>query len=275
MPRLHLFEIEDQRWCPAFLRNFLTDYLKHFEESTNIYECVAPIIKKGLESSKEKKVVDLCSGSSGPWSSLLDKTGAAQVTMTDLYPNKNRIERLKLKEDSRIVYFNEPVNAMNVQNGLRGLRTLFTSFHHFRKKEAASILKNSLDSGEPIAIFEFTERSLFNYFFSPIAVILAVLLVTPSIQPRKISRFIFTYLIPVVPLMVAWDGYVSNLRTYSPHELQSLVDGLEDDTYEWDIGVIKTKLPGISITYMLGKAKVTASPRQEIEKPEKLAEAIA
>jgi hypothetical protein len=60
----------------------------------------------------------------------------------------------------------------------------------------------------------------------------------------------WTYLLPVIPLVLFWDGIVSNLRTYSPAELQELTLGVQRDGYRWEIG----KIPAGSckITYLLG-----------------------
>ncbi len=78
-----------------------------------------------------------------------------------------------------------------------------------------------------------------------------VLLVTPFIRPFRLSRLFWTYLIPIVPLYVLWDGAVSWLRTYSPQELQELVDGLDFNDYVWEIGR-EAAFPRPSITYLIG-----------------------
>jgi hypothetical protein len=86
--------------------------------------------------------------------------------------------------------------------------------------------------------------------FSP----LSVLLTTPFIRPFKIGRIIFTYLIPIVPLFVLWDGIVSSLRTYSVEEMKDLVKDLHNsETYNWQIHRVKSG-PGV-ILYLLGTEK--------------------
>ena len=49
MPRLHLFEIMDQPWCPAFLRDAMTDYLQHVLNIANPYRPVAGQLVKPSE----------------------------------------------------------------------------------------------------------------------------------------------------------------------------------------------------------------------------------
>ena len=49
------------------------------------------------------------------------------------------------------------------------------------------------------------------------------------------SRLLLTYVLPVIPLLVAWDGTASALRAYTPQELLALaasVPGAERYTWE-------------------------------------------
>jgi hypothetical protein len=146
---------------------------------------------------------------------------------------------------------------MDVDKHLSGLRTLFTSFHHFKPNQAKAILEDATKKNEPIAVFEFTERKFSNYFIQPIAATLAIWITTPFIRPFKLSRLFFTYIVPLVPLMTVWDGYISNLRTYSVNELNQMIESLNADHYEWETGLMKTKQPGINITYLLGLPRET------------------
>ena len=145
------------------------------------------------------------------------------------------------------------MDARNVPSKLKGLRTQFLSFHHFKRNDAMKILQNAVDSNSSIAIFEAQERSVASVvamLFSPIT----VLFVTPFIRPFKISRILFTYIIPIVPLFVLWDGVVSSLRTYSLNEMQEMIDELENNTsYHWKTGSVKSG-PGI-ILYLVGSKK--------------------
>jgi hypothetical protein len=146
-----------------------------------------------------------------------------------------------------------PVDARDVPPELKGLRTQFLSLHHFRPNDAKQIIQNAINSNSPIAIFEGQERSLTSILamiFSP----LTVLFTTPFIKPFKFGRIVFTYLIPIVPLFVLWDGVVSSLRTYSIAEMNELVKNLNGtETYDWEIKKVKSG-PSI-ILYLLGTKK--------------------
>ena len=78
---------------------------------------------------------------------------------------------------------------------------------------------------------------------------LLVLLITPRIRPFSWARLVLTYLFPIVPLLILWDGLVSCLRTYRVAELRAMTADL-DDSYTWDAGEYRRR--GMVITYLIG-----------------------
>ena len=256
MRRIHLFEFEDQKWFPNFLRNYGTDFLQFLSNKTKMYKPVIPIIKKGLAESGHNQFIDLGSGGGGGlvWlnSELKKDIADLKIILTDLYPNLPAFQLTSAQADN-FEYLDQPVDARDVPKELKGLRTQFLSFHHFKPEDARLILQNAVDSGSPIAIFEGQERSIpsiLAMLFSPIT----VLLTTPFIRPFNLGRIFFTYLFPLVPLFVLWDGIVSSLRTYSVREMHELVQSLNRaEQYHWEIDKIKSG-PS-SILYLLGTKK--------------------
>lgn len=256
MGRIHLFEFEDQKWFPSFLRNYGTDFLQFLSNKSKMYHAIVPILEKGLQKSHTNQIIDLGSGGGGGliWlnSELKKNTPNLKITLSDFYPNIAAFEYSKQQADN-FEYIETSVDARNVPAELKGLRTQFLSLHHFKPADAKKILQNAVDTNNSIAIFEAQERSLpsiIAMLFSP----LIVLLTTPFIRPFTIGRILFTYIIPVVPLFVLWDGVVSSLRTYSLDEMNGLVDSLEGaEQYDWEIEKVKSG-PSI-VLYLLGTKK--------------------
>lgn len=256
MGRIHLFELEDQKWFPGFLRDYGTDFLQFLSNKTKMYKPIVPILEKALKSTKEDKIIDLGSGGGGGllWlnSELLKSNPDLKIVLTDFYPNHNAFEYTKKQADN-FEFISTPVDARKVPGNLTGLRTQFLSLHHFKPEDAQQILQNAVDSNSSIGVFEAQERSIpsiLAMLFSPIS----VLLTTPFIRPFKIGRLLFTYLIPIVPLFVLWDGVVSSLRTYSVKEMEGLVADLKNGaSYNWEIKRVKSG-PGV-VLYLLGIPK--------------------
>jgi hypothetical protein len=62
---------------------------------------------------------------------------------------------------------------------------------------------------------------------------------------------LFTYLIPVIPFCTIWDGIVSIIRLYKPAELLVIASSVDNDSYLWKAGKMKSKF-GMHVTYLVG-----------------------
>ena len=275
MRRVHFIELHEQPWFPPTLRADVTDALQFGFNLLHAYAPTAPLLQSVIDStgncanpeqaSTQQSIIDMCSGGGGPWLDLAGQlqcrnAGAdslgLQVLLTDKYPNLEAFRSVSASSDHHISFYPEPVDAMKVPKTLKGLRTMFTSFHHFPPEDARAILQNAVDAGESIGIFEATKRAP-----STIALIFAGILLmfvhTPRIRPFRWSRLFWTYLIPVIPLVLMFDGVVSCLRTYRPQELREMVEQLTSCQYQWEIGELVTgKMP---VTYLIGYPKSSQS----------------
>jgi hypothetical protein len=259
--RFHLFEFHDLEAFPSGWRDQLTDFLSFFFKTFKPYECVAPILAEALEKSSAVRIVDLCSGAGQPVLSVLPALRRAgyepgSIVLTDKFPNHTAFDEAESGSAGLVSSIREPVDATAVPPDLAGFRTLFTSFHHFDPKEARKVLRAAEHERGGIGVFEFTERNLLLWTIPVLLIPLLVWVCTPFIRPFTWRRIFWTYVIPVVPLVAMWDGAVSNLRTYSVHELRHMTS-LDDDTdYEWRIGQVRSL--GLSrVTYAVGLPRAT------------------
>ena len=254
MKRMHLIEISDEAWCPASIRYAVTDFCQLILALAKPYNAIAPMLARALQRTGSRRVLDLGSGAAGPWiglQALLRKLGVeVSVCLSDHFPNLEAFERARRLTQQAIPYQPEPVDAARVPSELAGFRTIFTAFHHLRPDQARAVLADAVAKGEGIAVFECAPRSLLVLPLIAITTLPRVLLLTPFIRPFRWSRLIWTYLVPVVPLVLMFDSVVSCLRTYSVQELRGLTVGL--DRYDWEMGRVWSKKPPIPITYLIG-----------------------
>ncbi len=257
MNRIHIFELEDQQWFPSFLRNYATDFLQFGANRFDMYKGVIPVIEKGMKLSKSETINDLASGGGGGWIKILEhlkvKHPDVKVLLSDYYPNIKSFEFLK-KSDPAINFRTESIDAKTIKFENKALQTMFLSFHHFKPVYAKQILQNSVDNNNVMLIVESQDRSfqsLLAMFFSPIS----LWLMTPMIKPFSFLRIIFTYLIPILPIFVWWDGIISSLRTYSVDELKQMVLEVKNsESYEWEINEVKSG--PIKNIYLLAYPKI-------------------
>lgn len=250
MKRHHLFEFEDFPWFPQSIRDCMTDYLQFMFSRMDLYAPVVDILNRYLKETGCNRIVDLCSGGAGPIIDLQKNLAPrVSVLLTDKFPNLPKFKLIHEKSGGAITYLDTSVDATQLPKTLRGFRTLFTAFHHFKPETAQAILADAVNNQMPIGVFELTERKWPTFLrLLPLPVLVAVM--TPFIRPFTWKRLLWTYLLPVVPLVILWDGLVSVARTYSPRDLEKMTEKLRDG-YRWDIGTRKTSLT-MTITYLVG-----------------------
>lgn len=259
MRRMHLFEFLDQPWYPETFRRIQTDYLQFVHTRGSGHKSLVPLIVKAMQAAQTTEIVDLCSGGSGPWLNLqqqLARSGyPVTIKLTDLYPHPEAVQHWSASSDGSIAYLDEPVDAMRVPSHLHGMRTLFEGFHHFRPDQARAILQDAAEQRVSIGVFEASLQrplGLLVLLLSPLMTLLSYFILTPWIKPRTWARFLWTYLIPIVPLVTCWDGVVSLLRVYSPRALDELTTRIPCQDYVWETDLASTGIPIFVFTYLVG-----------------------
>ena len=264
LPRLHLFELLDYEWFPSYLRNLLTDFLSFIWSlklarigfNTSPVETISDLVEEVLSSSDAQQIVDLCSGSGGPPALLykiLNKrvqkrikvSGNDQspefrgllkcppIILTDRYPNTNAFRQLA-QLNSDISFEEDAVDALTCSFSLPTFRTLFNGFHHFTPHNAQQIISSAVDNGDGIGIFELSSRKFFSIVLTMFGLPLLTLFFTPFIRPIRFGRYVFTYLIPVIPICQSFNGTVSCLRAYTQEELLYMAQKADpEQKYEW------------------------------------------
>ena len=257
MKRIHLFEFEDFSWFPNSLRICLTRLMVVMHKLLGSSADLVQLLSRALAHSESADIVDLCSGSGGPmlevYRTLKQQPGldCLTLTLTDLYPNLPLAAALKGEADANLRYETQPIDATDVGPELRGVRTLVGSFHHMRPAVARRILHDAKGKHQPICVYEISDNSfpIGLWWMSLPVIFLMALFITPFARPVTVKQLFFTYALPVIPLCFAWDGAVSNARTYTLSDMAALLEGLQSDDYTWETGVLSGRAKKL---YLLG-----------------------
>ncbi len=264
MRRVQFIELHEQPWFPSSLRDQTTDALQFGLNLLKAYAPMVPLIRRVIDSLRSPSIVDMCSGGGGPWLDLSRKlqenAPALHIWLTDKYPNLRAFQNARAASENHIAFYLGSVDAMRVPSDLSGFRTMFSSFHHFSPEEGRTILQNAVDARQSIGIFEITKRapSAIGLMF-PWALMLFVC--TPLIRPFRWSRLLWTYLVPIIPLVLLFDGVVSCLRTYRPQELREMIKKLSGIAYDWEVGEYSKVHGRAAITYLIGCPQARVSSR--------------
>lgn len=122
----------------------------------------------------------------------------------------------------------------------RVFRTFHLAFHHFPDDLAARILHNALsDTSSGFAIIELQDR----YFTSILSVMLlglGVMVFAPVFawRWRSPGTLFWTWVVPVLPFVLVWDGWMSSVRTRTVDEVQDLMRACGADEQElkkWNV----------------------------------------
>jgi hypothetical protein len=262
MKRRHLVELEDLPWWPRVFRDAATDYLATAIRIMKTYNGLAPRLAAALGRDGATRITDLCSGGGGPWVELLPALRArgadVSLCLSDKYPNTEAWARVAAKVPG-VRGEAQSVEATEVPRRLDGFRTMFTAFHHFRPADARAILASAVRDRQGIAIAEATSRSP-AALASMLLVPLVVWVMTPAIRPFRWSRLFWTYLVPVVPAAIMFDGVVSCLRIYTPDEMGAMAHEVDGEEYDWEVGVEHVAGSPAPIPYLIGVPRRRSGP---------------
>ena len=259
LPRIHLFEFEDQKWFPNFLRKPLLNYLSFLIIKFDVYNSITDELLDFIKEYNIKNIVGLCCGGAGDFLSIAERLARSDlyvnVTLTDLYPNRSAFEEAESLYPKMIKGYYDSVDATNVPESIQGLRIIFTAFHHFQPSIAQKIIRDAIEAAEPIAIFEFSDRKLSSVLSTFLVAGITMLFLTPSMRPLRLNQLFWTYTL-ILPIVQTWDAFVSQLRSYTPHELEKIVKSIEGhEKYDWNIGSSQHQKLPFTITYLMGNIK--------------------
>ena len=264
MKRIQLFEFEDQKWFPSWLRTCMTNLIMVLLRMMGTSEVLSYLVARVLKEKGLTKIVDLGYGSGGAMpevlKALLKMEGLNQIelVMTDLYPNREAAKKFNGNEEDKISYLETPVDATELHSAPNGLKTMINSFHHMPPKAARKILESAVQNKQPLLIYEMAENkmpTLVWALFLPIGLVILMLMtlfMTPFVKPLTWRQVVFTYLIPIIPICYAWDGQASMPRIYSFDDLDTLLEGLETPDFYWEMGYAKKGNGKKAGTYLVG-----------------------
>lgn len=246
MKRLELFEFEDFSWLPNVIRSGVTNLIMVLHRLTGTADTLSRIILKAKEKSDFDQIVDCGSGSGGAMLDVIQQINESveqpiDLLLTDLHPNPTVVKTINNQNLPHVQYQATSLNAMQMDHTPNGLKTMVASFHHMNPEVAQAILQSAEQNLQPILIYEIAKNNiptLLWWLLLPLSLVILILMtwvMTPFVRPLTFQQLLFTYLIPIIPIVYAWDGQASLMRTYTFEDIEGLLGNRKED-YVWEIG---------------------------------------
>lgn len=225
MKRRHTPQFINQSWFPTFLKQCIFEFMTWFVGKVKAAVPFLPVIEEGLTRTSKRQIINIDS-----------QSGAGFETLEPLLEKDIVIQKTDVK---------------NIQTTHKGLYVSVNAFHQLTPVEAKALLTTIAKSGNPVAIVEGNNDSLWQVVGMTIFVPLTVLLTAPFVKPFRFSRIIFTYLIPILPIVTLIDGFLALFKLYAPVDLEELTASIAIENYHWRSGKMDNGRGG-KIIYLLG-----------------------
>ncbi|KAK3984485.1 hypothetical protein QBC44DRAFT_252818 [Cladorrhinum sp. PSN332] len=247
-----------RKYMQAALTAAWTTYIPHLQTSSPA-GIVARLLSSNLPPGSHPSdyvFIDFCAGAGGPTPQIEKHINSSlsshhsrktpQVTyaeaasapapvkfiLTDLHPHVDLWSTFA-SASPNLAYIPESVDASNApsslthQKGKKVFRLFNLAFHHFDDTLARKILKNTVDTSDGFGIFELQDRTIGGGFVTCCLFGVATLLLAPyyAFMWQSPLALVFTYMLPALPFVLVWDGWMSSLRTRTAEEVEELLRG--------------------------------------------------
>ena len=225
MKRRHVPQFTNQTWFPKLLKTCIFEFMTWFVGKVKAAQPFMPVIERGLKQTTNQQIINIDSQLGAGFETVQPFLDETVSTKNILFKNFNTSEK--------------------------GLYLSVNAFHQLRPNEAKDLLTKIAKSGNPIAIVEGNNDSLWQVVGMTIFVPLTVLLTAPFVKPFRFGRIIFTYLIPILPIVTLIDGFLALFKLYAPVDLDELTASIDVENYNWESGKMDNGRGG-KIMYLLG-----------------------
>lgn len=220
------------------------------------------------QAQAEEKLRNGQLGSNGHVNGYVGRDKGVDFVMTDIHPHLPAWSHASQRSEN-LHYVASSVDATNAPEDLLKLagtssknqgkvfRLFSLAFHHFSDPLAVRILQNTLSTSDGFAILELQGRDLGSLFL--------ILMMGPPLMLGswlwfwgQWAHLFWTYIIPVVPFVVVYDGIISCLRTRRDGEIMSLLreaakaEGRSLDGWRFETGRAVHTWPTGTMQYFIG-----------------------
>lgn len=243
-------------WVPAFIRRLMPEFLDFIVSLVEANKPFVSLIKTNKKSNKEFYLHAPEVGGSSVIlvQDLIKQYPGSPIFVLSDNLSEERHEHFKktipnYKDQIKLIKLNE-VSVGNQNNE----KVLFSinQAHLLSDSELLSQIHDLSELFDHILIGEGNNKSIRQVIGMLILSPLVAWVCAFFVKPFRMSRIVFTYIIQIMPLMIAWDGTVALFKIRSPEKIQSLINTKSPTGWTWTSGKSPNNRGGFVI-YLYGK----------------------
>jgi hypothetical protein len=127
------------------------------------------------------------------------------------------------------------LNLIDFQPQIGKHYSIFNAFHHFTSEQQKQLIKKMKEARASCIIAEVLEPTWICFLQVTLAALILQPLTAWAMRPFSILRLIITYLIPIQLITVAWDGWLSVLKSKTVNQYKKLLSEFTDNQYTIEI----------------------------------------
>jgi len=229
---MRLFEFGDLDGVSDYYHIYLRRYLGFFYKLFGYYKLWVPGFSEFIKEVHSTKIMECCSGSGETLELIRSQLNGkefekVEFLLSDIQPHPEFVKNINQSADTSLRYIEQSVDVTEMKEEFNYPKIFINSFHHFSEDQVENIFKVNFEQGNEIIIMEYVRNSLMGYLSMLMGPVIVFLTLPFVVKLKHLPIMaIFTYLIPLFPLMMLWDGCVSCLHEYSERKLTKLVKEL-------------------------------------------------
>jgi hypothetical protein len=175
-------------------------------------------------------VVELGAGSAPLTRRLVEHPDARDLrfVVCDLIPDADLYHELETRHPGRITGLTEPVDFGQPRDwGPRTLLVLCATFHHVPRRVRPQVLAALVESAGGAMFFAPVRKTWRSLAGALLVLVPALLLPVVYLgRPGRLRRLFWCWVLPIVPMMMLWDGVGGCLRQWDADDWQREFDTL-------------------------------------------------
>jgi hypothetical protein len=256
MGRKEAFQFTNQPWFPSTLRLLSDEFLDFMVTLPRANRPFLPLFDELLAHSKARALVAFDGQDGGGLVHIASEVGGPRngelsVILTDEQWSPARVKREEALAARPVEVLTCSAREAAERFQGKGIGVYINSFHRLGRGADRAALANLVDRNLDVFVGEGNNNSLWQVVGMTVFVPTLMFLLTPFVKPFRLSRLLFTYLLPVMPFVTVWDGLAALLRLHRPEELEALAKSMGRTDYVWRAGKRQNGRGGYVI-YLLG-----------------------